>query len=196
MRCTRASGAPWRAQVAREPGLVLGCATVRLRFDPLQPCDADALHAFLSSSDWPHHLESRVDEGWVRERLTAGYFVGDTARSFWIRGDDAEQPLGFSRVFELGDPTPLFDLRLHPEARGRGLGTLALAGLTQWAFAELPELERFGGYTRHDNTAMRRVFEKCGFTQEAYHRRAWRVAGGQALDAVGYAILREEAARL
>jgi RimJ/RimL family protein N-acetyltransferase len=39
---------------------------------------------------------------------------------------------------------------------------------------------------------MRRVFENCGFFQEAQHRRAWRVNGGVPVDAVGYAILRDE----
>jgi RimJ/RimL family protein N-acetyltransferase len=51
-------------------------------------------------------------------------------------------------------------------------------------------------YTRHDNVAMRRVFEKCGFLKEAHHRRAWRVAGAEPVDAVGYAILRDEAEAL
>src|SRR5688500_1231437 len=56
----------------------------------------------------------------------------------------------------------------------------------------LPSVGRLGGYTRHDNLAMRRVFQKCGYLQEAYHRRAWRVAGIPAADAVGYAVLRQE----
>jgi RimJ/RimL family protein N-acetyltransferase len=59
--------------------------------------------------------------------------------------------------------------------------------------SEYPETGRLGGFTRHDNVAMRRVLEKCGFSLEAQHRRAWRVPGASPVDAVGYAILREEA---
>lgn len=169
---------------------------VRLRFDPVQPADAALLGAFLSSCEWPFHGERRVDGDWVRGRLESGHFFGARARSFWIRDDADEAPLGFARAFDLEDVTPLFDLRLGEASRGRGVGTLALRGLTTWLFAEYPETGRFAGYTRQDNLAMRRVFEKCGFVQEAQHRRAWPVSGGEPLDAVGYAILREEAARL
>lgn len=150
------------------------------------------LSAFFTQSDWPFHFERRVDAGWVRERCESGYFFGPDTRSFWIFGD-AEPPLGLARAFELGETTPLFDLRLAEQARGRGVGTLSLRGLSSWLFSEQPPTGRFGGYTRHDNAAMRRVFEKCGFQQEAHHRKAWRVAGGEPVDAVGYAILREEA---
>jgi len=166
---------------------------VRLRFDLVMPDDAAPLARFLSSSEWPYHYEPNVDPSWLRGRLEAGHFFGEGARSFWIRDEDADEPLGLARAFDLGDATPLFDLRIRATDRGRGAGTLALRGLTTWIFGEYPEVGRFGGYTRHDNLAMRRVFEKCGFAQEAYHRRAWRVPGGEPYDAVGYAILREEA---
>ena len=61
-----------------------------------------------------------------------------------------------------------------------------------WLFnVNIPEYNS-GGYTRHDNLAMRRVFQKCGFQQEALRRRAWQVDGGEPVDCVGYAILRDE----
>ena len=166
-----------------------------LRFDPVAIADATLLGQFLAASDWPYHFEQSVDASWVRGRLESGHFFGQDARSFWIRAD-GDPPLGLGRVFDLTDVTPLFDLRIAASARGRGVGTLALRGLTLWLFSEYPETERLGGYTRHDNLAIRRVFEKCGFAQEAHHRRAWRVDGGEPLDAVGYAILRDEAEAL
>ena len=167
-------------------------AGMQLRFDPIVAADAALLGRFLSASEWPFHVEQSVDENWVRGRLESGHFFGSDSRSFWIRGHE-EEPLGLVRVFDLEDLTPLLDLRLATEARGRGIGTLSLRGLTTWVFSEYPETGRLGGYTRHDNVAMRRVFEKCGFKLEAQHRRAWRVAGASPVDAVGYAILREEA---
>jgi RimJ/RimL family protein N-acetyltransferase len=170
---------------------------MQLRFDPIVASDAALLAKFLSASDWPFHVEQSVDENWVRGRLESGHFFGRDSRSFWIRdGAEDQPPLGLARAFDLEDLTPLLDLRLASAARGRGIGTLSLRGLTTWVFSEYPEAGRLGGYTRHDNLAMRRVFEKCGFLQEAQHRRAWRVAGAAPVDAVGYAILRDEAERL
>jgi RimJ/RimL family protein N-acetyltransferase len=165
---------------------------MQLRFEPVGQNDAAILGGFLAASEWPFHYERRVDASWVRGRIESGHFFGDDTRSFWMRGDD-DEPLGLARIFDLADATPLFDLRVAEAARGQGIGTLALRGLTLWHFSEHPEALRLGGYTRHDNVAMRRVFEKCGYQQEALHRKAWRVNGGEPLDAVGYAILREEA---
>jgi RimJ/RimL family protein N-acetyltransferase len=167
---------------------------MQLRFDPVVPADATLLGHFLASSEWPFHYERRVDDNWVRARLESG-FLGDDAKAFWIRGE-SDEPLGLGRIFDLSDMTPLLDLRIAASARGRGVGTLALRGLTLWLFSEYPKVGRLGGYTRSDNVAMRRVFQKCGFQIEAQHRKAWRVDGGEPLDAVCYAILREEAEAL
>jgi RimJ/RimL family protein N-acetyltransferase len=169
---------------------------MQLRFDPLAPSDVLLLSRFLSESEWPFHHERNLDASWVRGRLESGYFLGERARSFWVRGEADDEPLGFVRAFDLQDFTPLLDLRVKGAARGRGVGSLALRGITAWLFSEYPKTERLAGYTRHDNLAMRRVFEKCGFLQEAHHRRAWQVEGGEPLDAVGYAILRAEAEAL
>jgi RimJ/RimL family protein N-acetyltransferase len=168
---------------------------MQLRFEPVTPSDAATLGRFMAESEWPFHYERSVDANWVRGRLESGHFFGDDTRSFWMRSE-AGEPLGVARIFDLADATPLFDLRVAATARGKGVGTLALRGLTLWHFSEHPAALRLGGYTRHDNVAMRRVFEKCGFQQEALHRKAWRVDGGEPLDAVGYAILREEAEAL
>lgn len=167
---------------------------MQLRFDPLEPGEVSLLGRFLAASDWPYHHEAQVDASWVRARVESGQFFGGDSKSFWIReaGLNQEEPIAFVRVFDLSDVTPLLDLRVARAARGRGLGTLALRGVTAWFFSEYAEAERLGGYTRFDNVAMRRVFEKCGFAQEAHHRRAWRVAGAEPVDCVGYAVLRGE----
>jgi len=165
---------------------------MKLGFEPVVATDAGLLARFLSASNWPFHYEQSVDASWVRGRLESGHFFGENARAFWIRAE-SEEPIALGRIFDLSELTPLLDLRVAAVARGRGVGTLALRGLVTWLFSEYPQTGRLGGYTRHDNLAMRRVFEKCGFSQEAYHRRAWRVDGGEPVDAVGYAILRDEA---
>jgi RimJ/RimL family protein N-acetyltransferase len=167
---------------------------MELRFEPFEAAEAGLLARFLSASAWPYHHETHVADSWVRGRIESGHFFGTDSKSFWVR--DSAEAVAFARVFDLADVTPLIDLRVASEARGRGVGTLALRGLTAWLFSEYPEGERLGGYTRHDNLAMRRVFEKCGFIQEAQHRRAWRVQGAEPVDCVGYAILRSEAEQL
>lgn len=164
---------------------------MQFTFTAVIQADLDALAAWLPRHTWPFHARERVDETWVRERANAGYFWGPDTRSFWAF-DSARTPLALLRVFELGDVTPLIDLRVAEGARGRGAGSATLAWVTAHLFESEPDLVRLGGYTRHDNQAMRRVFEKCGYAEEAYHRRAWRVDGGALADSVGYARLRAE----
>lgn len=165
---------------------------VPFRLELVVPSDARLLANFLTGSEWPYHHEARVDASWVRGRLETGYFFGKDTRAFWIYGEP-EAPVGLMRLFDLEDVTPLFDLRVAEAARGQGVGTWALDQVTQRLFTDFPQTDRLGGYTRHDNSGMRRVFEKCGYTLEALHRRAWRRMGAAAVDSVGYAILREEA---
>jgi len=164
---------------------------MQLRFDSVTPADLDARVAWLPEQHWPFNLLQRVDATWVRQRAEADYFWGPEVRSFWA-ADSAGAPLGLLRAFEFGDVTPLIDLRVADAARGHGVGSALLAWVTTHLFEREPELVRLGGYTRHDNAAMRRVFQKCGYAEEAYHRRAWRVADGSLADSVGYAILRGE----
>ena len=162
-----------------------------IRFEHVVEANVERLVDWLPKHTWPHHGRARVDETWVRERIATGYFSGQTARSVWMM-DDACVPVALLRVFDLGDITPLVDIRVGNTRRGRGLGTLGLGWLTRFVFDTFPEAHRLGGYTRFDNAAMRRVFDKCGFAEEARHRQAWPLEGGGFLDTVGYGILRSE----
>lgn len=164
---------------------------MQLTFAAVGPADLEALVTWLPRQLWPFHARERVDEPWVRQRAEAGYFWGAETRSFWAF-DSERTPLALVRVFELGDITPLVDLRVANVARGRGVGSATLDWVTRHLFEGEPELVRLGGYTRHDNLPMRRVFEKCGYVQEAYHRRSWRIESGALADSVGYAALRPE----
>jgi RimJ/RimL family protein N-acetyltransferase len=51
---------------------------------------------------------------------------------------------------------------------------------------------RLAGETRADNAAMRRVFERCGWAQEAHYRQSWPTEDGGWIDSVGYALLRDD----
>jgi RimJ/RimL family protein N-acetyltransferase len=114
-------------------------------------------------------------------------------RAFWIiTGTGTGTEAGLIRLLDLGDDTPLFDLRIRAACRGQGLGTRALRWLTGYLFTEFPGIRRIEGTTRQDNHAMRRTFRTCGYVKEAHYRQAWPAPGGTAYDAVGYAILRSD----
>lgn len=96
------------------------------------------------------------------------------------------------RLEDLEDPTPLFDLRLAEEHRGKGFGKGILLALTDWVFENNPQFARFEGQTREDNLPMRKTFVRAGWVKEAYYREGWPVAGGGAVASVAYAILRRD----
>ncbi|MDX3797995.1 GNAT family N-acetyltransferase [Streptomyces sp. AK04-3B] len=152
--------------------------------------EVDSLAHFLAGDTWPFHVSAAVSLDEVREWAADGVFDGEETRTFWIivHGEAA----GLIRLMDLGDGTPLFDLRIASRHRGRGLGPLALAWLTRYVFTEFPDTERMEGTTRQDNAAMRRTFRKGGYVKEAHYRDAWPGAGGRRYDAVGYAILRRD----
>ncbi|GAB3594782.1 hypothetical protein GCM10027446_19090 [Angustibacter peucedani] len=167
-----------------------------VRLEPWQPDDTDALVDFLTGDTWPFHAAPVVDGALVRERAAGGYYLGPATQTLWvIAADDevADDRAGLVRLFDLEDPTPVFDLRVREPWRGRGVGTQALRALTAHAFGERPAALRVEGTTRADNGAMRTVFERCGYVQEAHYRDGWPDADGGAVhDAVGYAVLRRD----
>ena len=162
-----------------------------MRFEEIRESDVERLAEWFPRHTWPYHVQPRVDERWVRESAAAGAFFGSDVKSFWVVATDGTS-LAVGRIFDLADITPLVDLRVADQVRGRGVGTATLRWLTQFAFDAFPETQRVGGYTRHDNLPMLQVFRKCGFLQEAYHRKSWRVKGGALADSVGFAILRAD----
>ena len=152
--------------------------------------EADLLVEFLTSQDWPYFGGSgRLSAERIREQLAAGHYDSDRTRTFWIV---AGTEVGLIRLFDLGDSTPLFDLRILAAYQGAGLGTRALRWLTGYLFAEFPDIRRIEGHTRQDNIAMRRTFATCGYVKEAHHRQAWPGRDGAVYDAISYAILRSD----
>jgi RimJ/RimL family protein N-acetyltransferase len=162
---------------------------MQLRFEEIRESDLERLASWLQVHDWPYHRQPQVTADWVRERAAGGYFYGSDATSFWAL-DDASDPVGVLRVFDLSEVTPLVDLRIATAFRGKGVGTSSLRWLTEFVFDNFQDVGRIGGYTRCDNAPMRRVFDKCGYVQEAHHRQAWFVDGLAPADCVGYAVLR------
>ncbi len=153
------------------------------------PGEVELLADLLTEERWPYHAGT-ISRDVVRNRVAEGYYDNTAVRTFWIiEGTDR---VGLIRLSDLDDDTPLFDLRIRAERRGRGLGTGAVTWLTAYLFGELPHIRRIEGTTRQDNHAMRRVFQRCGYAKEAHYREAWPGPGGEIHDAVGYAILRRD----
>ncbi|MEE1650433.1 GNAT family protein [Brachybacterium sp. J144] len=153
--------------------------------------DRDRLLSFLTSNVFPFHVTSRRTAEEVAASIDEGAFENDETRSFWLDHADLGT-IGLVRLEDLEDPTPLLDLRLAEEFRGRGLGAEALREVTRHVFAHFEEVTRFEGQTREDNIAMRRTFVRCGWVKEAHYRESWPVEGGAPLASVAYAILRRD----
>jgi len=103
--------------------------------------------------------------------------VGDVQ----ARRDPAYAPPG---IFDLG-------IGLFADRRGSGVGTTAIRLLTAFLFDDEGAV-RVTLTTDLDNTAMRRVAEKAGFTQEGVMRGFWTVGDGPARDFALYARTRAD----
>jgi ribosomal-protein-alanine N-acetyltransferase len=76
---------------------------------------------------------------------------------------------------------------LIERARGRGLGSLAVALLSRWAVTDAA-LARLEALVEPDNVASQRVLEKAGFRREG-HLRSYLVFEGRRADALIYSLL-------
>jgi RimJ/RimL family protein N-acetyltransferase len=167
---------------------------MKLSFQPLSlPIERNALTDFLSSHPWPYHSSSQLDREELLEKIDASAFWGPDTQLFWII--NANRHIGLIKLFDLDDVedgNPLFDLRIHPEFRGQGIGKQAVTWLTRYLFETYPMLRHIEGTTRVDNLAMRKVFVSCSYVKEGHIRKSWPTENGEKLDTVIYGILRED----
>lgn len=161
-----------------------------LRFELHDHCLDDALVGFLTGNDWPFHPEPRLEPAAVLRRLGDGAFESSGDRECWWMLRSGGR-VGLVVIFDLADPTPMFDLRIAASSRGRGYGTLSVRWLTERILTGWADKERVEATTRADNWAMRVVLARCGYAKEAHYRQAWPGAD-RAHDAVGYSILRSD----
>lgn len=158
------------------------------------PRDQDRLVNFLTTEEWPFHVNSRLTEEKVFKMIDEKTFEGSNHECFWI-SDESKTELGLIRLFDLDDVDdgyPLFDLRIRDGYRGQGLGKSAVQWLTKYLFEKHPKLEKIVGTTRADNQAMRKTFRNCGFVKEGHYRKDWASSNGNYFDTVKYGILRED----
>ena len=156
----------------------------------------DTVLDFLASGYWPFHSTPKIPLEKLEKQFSDRYFTGAGHKTFVILKNSGDL-IGVIRLFDLGsgpedDETPLFDIKLKEEHRGKGIGKKALGWLTDFVFTNYPNKLRFEATTRIDNIAMRKVFEKCGFVKEAHYRQAWPDAEGNRYDCAGYAVLKSD----
>jgi len=160
------------------------------RLDPTGD-DRAALVAFMTGNEFPFHVRPRPLAEDVEAAIDEGAYSGEDNDSFWVDHRELGR-IGFLRLEDLSEATPLFDLRLAGAFRGRGLGAEVLRAATEHVFTAMPQVRRFEGQTREDNVAMRRTFLRCGWLKEAHYREGWPVEGGTPVASVAYAVLRRD----
>ena len=164
---------------------------MNLTFKEFLPSDLPLLVDFLTSETWPYHSNPQPAPEEIREAFEKGIYDSASCKTFWIILNNNKR-VGLIRLSDLQDDTPVFDLRILGTYRSKGIGERAINWLTKYIFTTWPDKRRIEGYTRQDNLAMRRVFQKCGYVKEACHRKAWPSRDGKYFDAIGYGILRED----
>jgi len=162
-----------------------------LTFQSFLPSELSLLIDWLTSETWSYHSHSQLNSEDVKEAFKKGMYNSDSCKTFWIILNNNKR-VGLIRLSDLQDDTPVFDLRILGTYRSKGIGERAINWLTNYIFTTWPDKRRIEGYTRQDNLAMRRVFQKCGYVKEACHRKAWPSRDGKYFDAVGYGILKED----
>ncbi|WP_307859010.1 GNAT family N-acetyltransferase [Arthrobacter sunyaminii] len=152
--------------------------------------EAEAIVQFLTSNSFPFHMTAQHTAESAREAVDSGRFWSQESVGYWIVAD--AKTVGMVVLDDLEEDTPMFDLRLAEDFRGRGLGPQVLKALCSLVFEEFPDPVRFEGQTREDNVAMRKTFVRAGFLKEAHYRLGWPTADGTRVASVAYAILRQD----
>lgn len=168
---------------------------MQISFTEFKPEDKDKLVRFLTSERWEFHSTPQILAEKIDEQIKKGHYSSSDIKTFWICADGSK--IGIIRLFDLGDElgsteTPLFDVRITNQMRGKGIGKQAVKWITEYVFTNYPSKNRFEANTRADNITMRRVLEHCGFVKEAHYRRAWPDENGNHYDCAGYRILRSD----
>ncbi|MFD1738152.1 GNAT family N-acetyltransferase [Bacillus salitolerans] len=151
--------------------------------------ETEELVHFLIGDTWPFHGQVNPKEESIIKSLNDGFYTENGTRTFWM--EQTDRKIGLIRLFDLEDPTCLFDIRLKEAWRQKGIGSKAVRWIADFAFRNYPELIRVEGHTRHDNVGMRKTFSNNGYVKEAYNRKSWPQEG-VLFDSVSYAMIRED----
>ena len=171
--------------------------TPRLRLRPFHGGDVEDVVAFASDEQWGRFLSVPRPYGVPEARaFLAIQLVADPAReprwalehegrvvgSVELSLDTSEDGSAVYGALHFALARPLW---------GRGLASEAVTSVVDRAFTTLPELIRIASHADVRNVGSWRVMEKAGLLREGVLRSA-RVLGGERIDDVVYAVLRED----
>jgi ribosomal-protein-alanine N-acetyltransferase len=159
----------------------------------LRPDDAAAyVAAFRADPELGRLLGMEQDPGEEAVRERAGRAVETAAEGKYVELAIGEEFAGtvFLHSFDEHHRRAEVGFWLVPAARGRGLGSCAVACAVTWAFGEL-DLLRVEMTTTPDNEAVFGLARRLGFTEEGVLRKR-NVERGQRVDVVWFGVLREE----
>src|SRR5688572_29752826 len=157
---------------------MLNGQTIRLR--PVREADLSALYDQWVQVEnrgefYPHDI---MPESIFRRRYEEGWFWEENVRAVLLIVDRADHLIGqieFFRAMYM-DCYELSYLVYSVEHRGKGVVTEAVGLLSKYLF-ESTKVNRLQLVMAVENTASRRVAEKCGFTHEGTLRGAFYCAG-------------------
>ena len=108
----------------------------------------------------------------------------------WAVCDADDVPLGAINVFDINEYDAEIGYWTHPEARGRGVMTAAMRGVTGWCFAELG-VGRLRAVAALENIASRHVIESVGYRETGIERLGTVLRTGR-VDVALYDVLASE----
>jgi RimJ/RimL family protein N-acetyltransferase len=157
----------------------------------VEACRDKRTRAWLGDLPSPYTEDDAVS--FIRGRTTVR--ATGNGLSWAVVDPENDVLLGSVGIFDLTDDLAYGELGYwtHPDARGRGVMTTAIALVLEHAF-EVLGLRRVKAYAAVRNAASRHVLEASGLTEHGVERLGALVAGGRA-DSVLYDVLREEWAR-
>ncbi|WP_404289524.1 GNAT family N-acetyltransferase [Glutamicibacter arilaitensis] len=162
-----------------------------ITFAAMDESDTEEVISFLVSNPFPFHVHPAPVDQDVREKIAKGRYWNEDTQGYWI--SENGRRIGMVSLEDLQeDNSPMFDLRLSENQRGRGRGVKVLRALCDLVFETMPQVLRFEGQTREDNIAMRKTFLQAGFVKEAHYRMGWPTADGRYLASIAYSILSQD----
>ena len=156
LRKPRESDAPRALELARDPEVAWWNPT------RVMQTVADALDWCRDGADWSDGTHAT----WHAEDETTGLLVANVSL-FAFDHDDLTCKIGY---------------RVHPDARGRGVGRAAVTAVAEWALADRG-LARVQLEHSLANVASCRVADAAGFALEGTLRSAHRLPDGSRCDA-------------
>jgi RimJ/RimL family protein N-acetyltransferase len=166
----------------------------RITSRPVQESELSALVRIYSDPTWPGEYQwfgfrmakaREIERRWTEDGLIGG------AVSILAAGLENGTCVGvvsWRSVSETGNLE--IGIWVHPEHRGRGIGTEAQRQLVDYLFATTP-VHRLQAGTEVDNVAEQRALERVGFQREGV-ARGFAFRDGRWRDGVFYGLLRDD----